>query len=297
MGFDKKDITFPTFRQKEIIYESLKKVTSYSKVRISYLRKIDIVIKNNSNKLNENKVIMPVKIEPLSIVNYANYIFEKIDPLHRKLSDDELLSTHKKKFMEKNYKFNDLEFLLYIDDLPEAEMYDFKFWQSKVQVFYPRNEIIRNYLFAAKYDAKNKKLIAPLGFLNSTKGLKGLFLFVIDLTGKLYISVLCKPKVQHSSFKSGDDIISAGYIEILDGKITTIKNSSGHYQPRLSHLIYAINSFNELEIFYINAKVIEYNENNKLYESHPINEWLNKKIEILEKLSRAGLLHERALLL
>ncbi len=48
----------------------------------------------------------------------------------------------------------------------------------------------------------------------------------------------------HSSLNAGADVISAGEIEFLNGKITYISNESGHYRPKPRQLQNCVNSLN-----------------------------------------------------
>ena len=48
----------------------------------------------------------------------------------------------------------------------------------------------------------------------------------------------------HSSLNAGADVISAGEIEFLNGKITYISNESGHYRPKARQLQNCVNSLN-----------------------------------------------------
>ena len=48
----------------------------------------------------------------------------------------------------------------------------------------------------------------------------------------------------HSSLNAGADVICAGEIEFLNGKITYISNESGHYRPKARQLQNCVNSLN-----------------------------------------------------
>jgi len=48
----------------------------------------------------------------------------------------------------------------------------------------------------------------------------------------------------HSSLNAGADVICAGEIEFLNGKITYISNESGHYKPKARQLQNCVNSLN-----------------------------------------------------
>lgn len=56
--------------------------------------------------------------------------------------------------------------------------------------------------------------------------------YIVDMNGDLYLTL--NPRVSrfhHSSFMAGEDVLSAGQIEVKNGKVTVIDRSSGHYKP------------------------------------------------------------------
>jgi len=57
-------------------------------------------------------------------------------------------------------------------------------------------------------------------------------LYVIGTDGALYVmDSTVVGDFHHSSFLAGGDVVAAGMIEIIRGKIDYIDNSSGHYMP------------------------------------------------------------------
>ena len=51
----------------------------------------------------------------------------------------------------------------------------------------------------------------------------------------------------HSSLNAGNDVISAGEIEFLNGRITYISNESGHYKPSARDLQNCVRSLHDAD--------------------------------------------------
>ncbi|RLN48009.1 hypothetical protein BBJ28_00000397 [Nothophytophthora sp. Chile5] len=62
------------------------------------------------------------------------------------------------------------------------------------------------------------------------------WIFVVDLTGRMYLGRKRKGRFHHSSFVSGEPIVAAGKIIIKHGVIVAIEPHSGHFKPRLENL-------------------------------------------------------------
>ncbi|KTD35828.1 hypothetical protein Lnau_0812 [Legionella nautarum] len=60
--------------------------------------------------------------------------------------------------------------------------------------------------------------------------------------------------MKHSSFLSGDEVLCAGMIKIVDNKITEVSNSSGHYRP--SHKDIAI-FLNHLQLLGVDLSTVQ----------------------------------------
>ena len=60
-------------------------------------------------------------------------------------------------------------------------------------------------------------------------------LYVMDTSGAFYIT-LDAAKLKHSSFLRGAAVASAGIMQVVDGTLVLIDNSSGHYLPEKSFL-------------------------------------------------------------
>ncbi|TDH71657.1 hypothetical protein CCR75_001067 [Bremia lactucae] len=62
------------------------------------------------------------------------------------------------------------------------------------------------------------------------------WIFVIDLSGFMYLGRKRKGRFHHSSFVSGAPIVAAGKIIIKNGIILAVEPHSGHFKPRLENL-------------------------------------------------------------
>ena len=89
----------------------------------------------------------------------------------------------------------------------------------------------------ARLGMKRKQLTDADGKALNTNGRE---LYVIDTDGNLFVSNGAirrgRDQFYHSSFLSGADVASAGWIEIKGGKVTHIDNMSGHYKPSAGQL-------------------------------------------------------------
>jgi hypothetical protein len=63
------------------------------------------------------------------------------------------------------------------------------------------------------------------------------WIFVMDLSGRMYLGRKRKGRFHHSSFVSGAPISAAGKIIIKSGVIVAIEPHSGHFKPRLESLL------------------------------------------------------------
>ncbi len=61
-------------------------------------------------------------------------------------------------------------------------------------------------------------------------------MFVMDLYHNVYVRECNRSRFKHSSFLSGKQVIAAGMIKIISGKIHTIDDDSGHYRVEAIHL-------------------------------------------------------------
>lgn len=113
------------------------------------------------------------------------------------------------------------------------------------------NKIAKQYRGGVKYfDATQRSQfvieIDPNGRI--TQGGKklpaGEHIFVMGEDGKTYVSQKVRGTMHHSSFFSGDPVLSAGTIEVgSDGKISKFSNHSGHYQPGPEEIKLGVKAF------------------------------------------------------
>lgn len=78
-------------------------------------------------------------------------------------------------------------------------------------------------------DASNR--LERNGTLLDTTGTStGHFIFVMDGDGRIFAED--KVTIQHhSAFLAGGPVAAAGFIKVVNGQVTEITNSSGHYMP------------------------------------------------------------------
>lgn len=69
--------------------------------------------------------------------------------------------------------------------------------------------------------------------------------FVFTKKGELLIAEHKHEKFQHSSFIGGDNVMCAGMIKVIKGKIVDISNVSGHYRPHALALANALKTIPE----------------------------------------------------
>lgn len=63
------------------------------------------------------------------------------------------------------------------------------------------------------------------------------FMYVLRTDGSLVIQIKQRGKANHTSLSGGQAVLAAGHIHIVDGKITAIDTSSGHYRPSLTQIM------------------------------------------------------------
>jgi hypothetical protein len=71
-------------------------------------------------------------------------------------------------------------------------------------------------------------------------------IYVMDASGDFYASTYEEVgRFHHSSLFGGEPVAAAGEIEIVDGKVVSINNKSGHYVPGKQELQQAVQSLGE----------------------------------------------------
>jgi hypothetical protein len=66
------------------------------------------------------------------------------------------------------------------------------------------------------------------------------FIYVLDINHKFIVSVGKQGYVNHGTLASGDGVYAAGRIFALNGELIAIDNHSGHYRPKLEHILYLL---------------------------------------------------------
>jgi hypothetical protein len=59
-------------------------------------------------------------------------------------------------------------------------------------------------------------------------------------SGKLYVGKHVKGMIHHSSFLAGADVMCGGEMWARNGKIELLTAKSGHYNPGIEHLVWAL---------------------------------------------------------
>ena len=115
------------------------------------------------------------------------------------------------------------------------------------QVVYLSKEQRAEYqLFTHHEQLFRKDGITPLDTNKFNGGHK--FLYVISRHGKLYAGKGARHVVHHSSFLAGKDVMAAGKLATVDGKVVFLCNHSGHYRPKAQHLLQAVRYFHDLGV-------------------------------------------------
>ncbi|MBD1580860.1 eCIS core domain-containing protein [Pseudoalteromonas sp. S16_S37] len=74
--------------------------------------------------------------------------------------------------------------------------------------------------------------------------------YTMDKRGRIYAGTFTDgPYFVHSSLVGFSDVLSAGFIVVKDGKVTKIKNDSGHYHPRAQEMV---NMLLRLQLYGVN---------------------------------------------
>lgn len=69
------------------------------------------------------------------------------------------------------------------------------------------------------------------------------WIFVIDVSGELYMCRKRKGHFHHSSFVAGGPVFAAGRISVDEGRVVCIGPNSGHYRTKWDQLMFAVEDF------------------------------------------------------
>lgn len=94
---------------------------------------------------------------------------------------------------------------------------------------------------------------------------KGFGIWVISEKGKLYVGNHVKGMLHHSSFLAGANVMCGGEMWARDGKIVFLTAKSGHYNPDITHLSWALRVLETCVDNFDHIKVMAWTSNtNKL---------------------------------
>ncbi|EKD72061.1 MAG: hypothetical protein ACD_46C00021G0006 [uncultured bacterium] len=182
------------------------------------------------------------------------YLLEKLDPKHRKGKELE------KEFFKWKKSITTKTFFTWLDEKEEkTHQYLIRTnyreteeeWQ-KIRVTYQDNEL---YINGVKCDTSSAKGKMP-----------GYCAYIITPDHQLLLTEHHTKFNNHATLYDGKQVIAAGMIKVVDGKIKHITNFSGHYKPGLIHLLQAIHAIpkkyfaDDAVITYLKEKYPKYNQ-------------------------------------
>jgi hypothetical protein len=100
---------------------------------------------------------------------------------------------------------------------------------------------------------------------------KGMSLYVMDTTGKIY----CHGKqdelaLKHSSFLAGGATLAAGTMRVVDGVVTQVSGRSGHYRPTVQQMLNLLERLRAYQVDLTKTTVYrEYYKDNKFIHLNP----------------------------
>ncbi|MBF0360805.1 MAG: hypothetical protein HQK49_07330 [Oligoflexia bacterium] len=200
------------------------------------------LVYGSEEKFNDKKIIFNPK-EPLGFMKYAKRIDSKWSwPTDMWKSLVVMESEFAKKVIE--------------DSKPK---FDIKILKSMTLSFYSEgsdSEFNKKRYFNDQKRKQNKLMINDdftCTRKGNTKPLSGIYNFVMDAWGRIYLHETedsSKQHIHHSFLSSGLAIAGAGEIHInKNGKITEVNNFSGHYKPGTRELL---NVYSEIKGRYKN---------------------------------------------
>jgi hypothetical protein len=128
-------------------------------------------------------------------------------------------------------------------------------FENLVRTHAPKQLMETEVIFLKKQDRIGKLVVIENGVLWSgsesrlnTGPIDGGWPYVLDGYGNLYTTdhheqgrkLPAHQRFNHSSFNAGQDVISAGIITCVNGKLWCLDNNSGHYKPDRIQLINAL---------------------------------------------------------
>ncbi|HVV87919.1 MAG TPA: hypothetical protein VHE35_32990 [Kofleriaceae bacterium] len=93
---------------------------------------------------------------------------------------------------------------------------------------------------AADLDARLARLESRIARADTHHSVNGQYIFVMNAAGQFFAGKGMPGIVHHSSFMAGGAVAAAGEVSIRDGRLLSISNNSGHYQPGPAYLWQAV---------------------------------------------------------
>ena len=92
----------------------------------------------------------------------------------------------------------------------------------------------------AELDARLARLEKKIARAGTHHSVNGQHIFVMNAAGQFFAGKGMAGVIHHSSFLAGGAVSAAGEVSIRDGRMVSISNNSGHYQPGPAYLWQAV---------------------------------------------------------
>jgi hypothetical protein len=114
----------------------------------------------------------------------------------------------------------------------------FKDWDERRGVSYLTPDERQAYAITARdgvlYDANGNRLdTSTLSSIHS--GGAGAGIFVMDQDGNIYVGSHERGTFHHSSFLGGQPVAAAGEVVVVNGRLVSVTDKSGHYKPDVEY--------------------------------------------------------------
>lgn len=127
----------------------------------------------------------------------------------------------------------------------------------------------------------------------------GKYMYLLNNQNEMYVQMKKRGQANHTSLSSGQAVLAAGHIYVVDGKIKTIDTQSGHYQPTKEQILNILEYFqnqmseedlNSLTVSYAVTKADGLNVEYDQIEPGRVIEWMqDEKNRLLEELKSQSL--------
>ncbi len=226
--------------------------------KLAYLEKLPDMLDSRTTRL-EMKFR---KMADHGVEMCESYSFELLDPLHRigpevKVYVDTWLSTD-----IPNY-FIFLETVEY-----EPLLSRFCTFKNQVKYYYSDEERSGHRLEFKDGIAYMKGLPFDTGrSLSLYSDEEGFAIFTVGLDEEIYANSHIKYRIHHSSEFAGGEVLGAGEVKAIDGKILHISNKSGHYSPKHKEMMDILAVFHQKlgDLTGIELQMLQYTKTNQKY--------------------------------